>query len=70
MKPEIRAKLDAIDKLAENSTLEPTPPEIRRAHLENDSLAQLLTNPDDAEIFEAELAAVIRIAQRKYQQSK
>jgi hypothetical protein len=66
----IQAKLDAMDKLAENSTLEPTPPEVVRSLFENDSLAKLLTNPDDAEVFAAELEAVIRIAQRKAQQSK
>ena len=66
----IRAKLDAMDELAKNSPLEPTPPEVVRSLFENDSLAQLLTNPEDAEIFAAELEAVIRIAQRKAQQSK
>jgi hypothetical protein len=70
MEPEIQAKLDAIKKMAQNSTMELTPPEVVRARMENDSLFKALKNPDDAEIFAAELEAVIRIAQRKARQSK
>ena len=64
MKESVQAKVQQILSLANNSTIVSDNPVSYPSRPSNDSLSQAIRNPQEAEIFMAELHAVMQLAQK------